>query len=153
MEKNVDVSQKGRRRLKVLVAIEESEISDLVLKRSGQFAKATDCELTILTVMEDVVRYPEFSDTVLSSLQQKQKEKCQEILDHARSLLNRYGIDCSTSLATGHVEDEILRRAEEGQFDVIFIGNRGRGRFKRMLLGSTADAVIRHAHCPVTVIR
>jgi nucleotide-binding universal stress UspA family protein len=36
---------------------------------------------------------------------------------------------------------------------LIVIGSRGRGGLRRALLGSVSDSVIRHAHCPVLVIR
>ena len=47
----------------------------------------------------------------------------------------------------------IGRIAEEGGYTSIFVGSRGNRGLKRMLLGSVADDVIRHAHCPVTIIR
>ena len=53
----------------------------------------------------------------------------------------------------GPVAAEIVRIAEEEGFTSIFMGSRGNRGLKRMLLGSVADDVIRHAHCPVTVIR
>jgi len=37
--------------------------------------------------------------------------------------------------------------------DLLVVGHRGRGGFVGLLLGSTAEQVLRHAHCPVVVIR
>ena len=150
MDKKIQEKQAQKRRLKVLVPIEESETSNLVIKRSGQFAKTTNCELTILTVAEEIIHYPDFPQT---PLYHKREEKAQELLRKAKSTLKNYNIDCNTRLAIGPVSEEIVRIAEEENFDVIFMGSRGKGGLKRMLLGSVADRVIRHAHCSVTVIR
>ena len=37
--------------------------------------------------------------------------------------------------------------------DLLVVGSRGRGGFTELVLGSTADQVVRHSHCPVTVVR
>jgi nucleotide-binding universal stress UspA family protein len=43
--------------------------------------------------------------------------------------------------------------AEEIGAGMIVMGSRGHGKIRRTLLGSVSDAVVRHAHCPVTIIR
>ena len=139
-----------RRRLKVLVAIDASQISDLVIKRCGQFAKVTDCDLTILTVVEDVISHENIPDTPLF---REKKEKADAILEKTDKILKSHGIECKAKLTVGPISEEIVRIAEEGKFDVIFMGSRGLGGLKRMLLGSVADKVLRHAHCSVTLVR
>jgi nucleotide-binding universal stress UspA family protein len=53
---------------------------------------------------------------------------------------------------TGHAAQEILKHAGDMRAELIVIGARGHGTLKRMLLGSTAERVVRHAPCPVMVI-
>ena len=48
---------------------------------------------------------------------------------------------------------EIVALAEELQADLIVIGSRGLGGVRRALMGSVSDSVVRHAHCPVLVVR
>jgi nucleotide-binding universal stress UspA family protein len=43
--------------------------------------------------------------------------------------------------------------AEELEVGLIVIGSRGRGGIQRALMGSVSDSVVRHAHCPVMVVR
>lgn len=53
----------------------------------------------------------------------------------------------------GKPAHEIARTAKEWPADVVVIGSHGRQGIQRALLGSVAEAVMRHAPCPVLVIR
>ena len=53
----------------------------------------------------------------------------------------------------GKPASEIVRTAKEWPADIIVIGSHGRHGIQRALLGSVAEAVVRHAPCPVLVIR
>jgi nucleotide-binding universal stress UspA family protein len=50
-------------------------------------------------------------------------------------------------------DEEIVLLAEKECADLIVMGSRGRGRIRRALMGSVSDLVVRHAHCPVLVVR
>ena len=151
MEKeNETQEEKTRRRLKVLVAIDASKISDMVVKRSGQFHQATGCELTLLHVIEFV----EHRDAIFDHpIFHKKEEEAKKILENGEKTLKQYDIECETRETIGPVPSEIVRIADEGNFDIIFVGSRGLGGIKRMLLGSVADDVMRHAHCSVMLVR
>ena len=56
-------------------------------------------------------------------------------------------------VAEGEPAREILRAAEDWHADLIVLGTHGRGTLGRLLLGSTADTVFRHAPCPVLIVR
>ena len=56
-------------------------------------------------------------------------------------------------LMIGEAAREILRLAEDLGAGLIVMGSRGRGGIRRALMGSASDSVIRHAHCPVLVVR
>ncbi len=46
-----------------------------------------------------------------------------------------------------------MRVAEETGADLVVMGSRGLGGIRRALMGSVSDSVVRHAHCPVLVVR
>lgn len=152
-EKETDTNaeeKRPRRPMRILMAIDASPISDIVIKRSGQFVKLTPCELTVLTVVENVIHHDSVPDDPV--LRAKMKE-AEATVAKAAETLAHYGVQCTTRCAIGPIDEEIVRIAKEGDFDCIFIGSRGLGGIKRMLLGSVADLVIRHAHCIVVVVR
>jgi nucleotide-binding universal stress UspA family protein len=58
-----------------------------------------------------------------------------------------------THLRMGRPEEAIGAVAEEIGAGLIVMGSRGRGGVRRALMGSVSDSVVRHAHCPVLVVR
>jgi nucleotide-binding universal stress UspA family protein len=67
--------------------------------------------------------------------------------------LLKLGIATEISIPDELPADGILRAAEDSEADLIVVGGRGRGTFANLLLGSTADRVIRFAKVPVLVAR
>ena len=53
----------------------------------------------------------------------------------------------------GEAASEIVRVAKDRNVDLIVIASHGRTGLGRILFGSTAEAVVRHAHCPVLVVK
>jgi nucleotide-binding universal stress UspA family protein len=56
-------------------------------------------------------------------------------------------------LMSGRADEEIIVRAEQVGADLVVVGSRGLGGIRRALMGSVSDSVVRHAHCPVLVVR
>jgi len=56
-------------------------------------------------------------------------------------------------MPVGKASTEIVKVAREWAADMIVIGSHGRGGVTRLLVGSVAEAVVRHAPCPVLVVR
>ena len=81
------------------------------------------------------------------------RESAQEILDQsleeARIALPRIAVD--GDIAQGQAASILLSEAEHAQ--LVVVGNRGRGGFKNLMLGSVSQQVVHHAHCPVLVVR
>ncbi len=56
-------------------------------------------------------------------------------------------------LRMGKPAAEIVALAEELGVGLVVVGSRGLGGVRRALMGSVSDSVVRHAHCPVLVVR
>jgi nucleotide-binding universal stress UspA family protein len=53
----------------------------------------------------------------------------------------------------GRPDVEIVELTEDLGAGLIVVGSRGLGGLRRTLMGSVSDSVVRHAHCPVLVVR
>lgn len=62
------------------------------------------------------------------------------------------GLKVESTLERGHPGEQVCRRAQELEADLIVTSTHGRTGLKRALLGSTAEYIVRHASCPVLVV-
>ena len=63
------------------------------------------------------------------------------------------GLNVEEVVVHGEAASEIVRVAREREVDLIVIASHGRTGLGRILFGSTAEAVVRHAPCPVLVVK
>ena len=59
----------------MLVAVDGSEISDLTVKRAGQYTRLAKVDLTLLTVLEDVISYKKVPNALIYRKRKKEAEK------------------------------------------------------------------------------
>lgn len=140
--------------MKFLACTDGSEYGDKAVKLAAQYAERLGFDLTVLHVSEIYYTANEEELAVSPGFRQT-KEKVEAILSKTKKMVEEVSKDikCDERIAWGPVSSEIVRIAEAEGFDGIIMGTKGLTGLKRMLLGSVADDVIRHAHCPVTVVR
>ena len=63
------------------------------------------------------------------------------------------GLEIEEVIVHGEAAAEIVRVAKEKNADLIVLSSHGRTGIGRILFGSTAEAVVRHASCPVLVVK
>ncbi len=82
------------------------------------------------------------------------RTEAQIVLDEQVAKMEAGGlVPTQTYVRLGRATDEILRLRDEIEADLIVLGSRGLNAFTRVLLGSDAEGVVRHAPCPVLVVR
>jgi nucleotide-binding universal stress UspA family protein len=140
---------------KILLATDGSEEAQLAATTAADLAQRTNSELHVVTVGPDLPFYEllehpaDFEDVV-----HDQRREAQAVLEQQVKMVEESGGTVTeTHLREGRAEEEIVVLAEEIGAGLIVMGSRGRGRLRRALLGSVTDAVARHAHCPVTIVR
>lgn len=75
------------------------------------------------------------------------------VFEQAIAAIDNAAVRVNTEALVGQPAEEIVRLARTGGYDMIAIGCRGLSPLKEILLGSISDQVIRHASCPVLVIK
>ena len=139
----------------ILLATDGSEEAQLAATTAADLAQKTNSELHLITVGPDYPLYelPEHPAGFEDVLRENRRET-QEMLEQQAKRIEESGVSVKeTHLREGRAEEEIVEVAEELGAGLIVMGSRGQGRLRRALLGSVSDAVVRHAHCPVTIVR
>jgi len=65
----------------------------------------------------------------------------------------KMGATIKTELQEGDPASVMLNLSSAGKYDLITMGNRGLGRFKRLLLGTVSTKVVNHAYCSILLVR
>ena len=127
---------------KVLLATDGSEDAELAASTAIDLANKTGSQLHVVHIM-DVV-----SSVVLD------EADARGLLDALVKRLEDAGsLSAQAHLSEGVPAAEIVALGEEIGAGLIVVGSRGLSGVRRALMGSVSDAVTRHAHCPVLVVR
>ena len=148
----------------VLLAIDGSTEASLATEAAVEIAIKTRSELHLVYVRSDPLlttlyegEYPRGVQDLDHEFDQELESAgraAQEMLDAAiRKVDSLGGAVAQAHLMAGRAPQEIVSLAEDSGIGLIVMGSRGRGGVSRTLMGSVSDSVVRHAHCPVLVVR
>jgi nucleotide-binding universal stress UspA family protein len=151
---------------KILLATDGSKEAELAARTATELADRTGSELHVVHVYGITPWYPvypdisDFDETELEApvfeedLQWISEQRARKLLDaEVEKIRSVGGAPAQAHLLEGAAPQEIIGLAEEIAAGFIVEGSRGRGRIRRALMGSVSDSVVRHAHCPVMVVR
>ena len=153
---------------KLLVALDGSESSQRAAQAALELAEKLKAELIVLHAITPPTSY--YHSTIASptgmSLPAPSQHEIDAYYAYARKIaLNvvgdteskakKHSIAVKTEIpeAVSSVVETIIDHAVKENVDLIIVGTRGLGGFKKMLLGSVSSGIISHAHCPVLVVR
>jgi nucleotide-binding universal stress UspA family protein len=138
------------RKTRVLVAIDNSAPSDWAVDVGTRFCQDLDGEMRLVHVIPLEAGMTEDFVTAQKFEAMHRKESAELLEQVARSL--PASVNVSRSLREGPAAKEVLAAAAEWDADFIVMGTRGKGRIAHLLLGSTAEAVVRESRCPVVTV-
>lgn len=139
---------------KILVPVDFSPFAIKAVRYAARFAEQFGATLALVHVVEPV-HYPE-SVLIPPEMEDGNRER----LKQARASLAGFakmqvpaGVAVETVVRLGHPVSQITAAAKELDVDLIVIATHGHAGLKRLLLGSTAERVVRLASCPVLTVR
>ena len=98
--------------------------------------------------------YVGYEEGVLASAQEELERQAQQTLEaQVKRIKGAEGTPVQSHLRLGRSDEEIIFLAEQIGADLVVVGSRGLGGIRRALVGSVSDSVVRHAHCPVMMVR
>jgi universal stress protein A len=142
----------------LLCPVDFSQPSRLAMAWAFDYAQRAPCEIHLLHVVERHVRLADLRDVGYDALQTELEEihtsAEQELGQMAPSEAARAQVGAlQEHVRHGRASDEILRAAEELGADLIVMGTHGLSGIERMLIGSTAERVVRNAPCTVVCVK
>ena len=138
---------------KVLLATDGSKEADLAGRSAAELADKTGSELHVVHVLAlpiDTQDPSSFQPEVRRQLEKRTRERLDELLGTIEA---QGGEVAGSHLRVGRPDAEIIAQAEEMGAGLVVMGSRGLGPIRRVLTGSVSDSVVRHAHCPVMIVR
>ena len=138
---------------RILVPIDFSDASIKALKYAVPFAEHFGATICLVNVMEQVSFAKDMQNMPLAM---PDKELAKIAHKHLISLARRVIkplMPVVPHTRIGKPFEEIVTLARTQNIDLIIIATQGRTGLKHALLGSTAERVVRHAPCPVLVVR
>jgi nucleotide-binding universal stress UspA family protein len=135
---------------RILVAVDDSLQSNWAARVASDLAQKLSAQLMLLHVVE--LPLPLDGEFLISErLESIRRDLGRTTLDRVRFSIPPE-VRTATMQVTGMPAEEIAHLARDWQADMIVVGIHGRGRLTKFMLGSTADGVIRNAHCPVICV-
>jgi nucleotide-binding universal stress UspA family protein len=138
----------------ILVPYDKSEQANRAFEFALDLAEKYHSSISIVTcVVLHVPMDPYFGTAYADTLKLLQQDAA-DTISKLKSRLNELKIPVKTEVLQGlSITDELLSYAEFHGVDLIVMGSRGLGGFKKLLLGSTASGISQHSKCPVLIIK
>ncbi len=141
----------------ILFPTDFSENSESALRWAIELAQAFGAELIILHVVNSsTIGYPSLERGVpidIQSILATIQESVNQSLEILGKKCEESGLSVQTVSRLGFPAQEIVRVAQESRAGLIVMGTHGWTGFKHLILGSTAENVVRTAACPVLTVR
>jgi nucleotide-binding universal stress UspA family protein len=146
---------------KILVPIDGSDASLKAAKYAIKAAKCEKAQIICIHVIAAPENISEFEGKPFYALQayfdeigKSAKPWFEKIIETGKKMaVSKDNIITDIFADVSSIADAIINYAENNNTDLIVMGTKGKTGLKRFLIGSVADGVVRHAHCPVLVVR
>jgi len=132
---------------RILVPTDGSACSEKAVLHAVWLAKAASASVVFLFVMDTLRNYHE---GLMTDVRNDLSHEGERILARARQIAAEAGVEAAAELVEGDPADAIFDRAKD--FDLIAMGSKGKGLWKRLTVGSVTQAVLHTVACPVLLV-
>jgi nucleotide-binding universal stress UspA family protein len=134
-----------------MVAFDNSSYAQKALEKGMALAAAGGAALDLVTV----VQLPDYAGTIdeVDEMIRDGKRFYQEAHDRAALEAKQRGVLFKSRILNGHTGETLVKYANDNGADLIVMGSHGRSAVGRLLLGSVSNYVVKHAKCPVLIVR
>jgi nucleotide-binding universal stress UspA family protein len=136
---------------KILIATDGSKRTQNAVEMGLKIAKEQRSKVYVVYVVDTVTFTSIPMDVTWENMYQLLKDEGEEAVKAVKDSAS--GVDVETHVLEGNPAIEITKFAADSGVDLIVVGTLGKSGIDRILLGSTAEKVIRIANCPVLVIK
>ena len=141
----------------IMLATDNSEEALLATQAATELSSATGSEVHVVYVLpapaQLIGHHLLSGEARESALAGAERDAETFLKEQAEQITSNGGKVAETHFRSGDPDKEILRTAESLGVGLIVMGSRGLGAISRALMGSVSDSVVKHAHCPVLVMR
>jgi nucleotide-binding universal stress UspA family protein len=137
---------------KILFPTDFSDASHNAKRYAISFAKVFGARLYVLTVNQ-LINMAFLDPLIIHDLDENRETAVQENLEELRLEIANQGVEVVTEVRKGSSSLEIISFAQENEIDLIIMGTHGWSGLDHVLMGSTAEVVVRRAPCPVLTVR
>jgi len=141
----------------ILLPTDFSECGNYALSYAASLARTFKASIICLNVIEPIVPTVGYSGMTepmpIADIAEQLEDSAERELPKLAECDECAGLNVEEMVAHGEAASEIVRVAKERAVDLIVIASHGRTGLGRILFGSTAEAVVRHAACPVLVVK
>jgi nucleotide-binding universal stress UspA family protein len=141
----------------ILLPTDFSECANYALSYAASLARQFSASIICVHVIEPMmpaVGYTGLTEPMpIADLNEQLEESAERELPKIAECDDCEGIAIEEVIVHGDAAAEIVRVASERKVDLIVIASHGRTGLGRILFGSTAESIVRHAPCPVLVVK
>ncbi|HZJ43012.1 MAG TPA: universal stress protein [Pyrinomonadaceae bacterium] len=141
----------------ILFPTDFSECGNFALSYAASLARTFNAKIICVNVIEPIIPTVGYSGMTeplpIADIADQLEDSAERELPKLAECDECAGIEVEELVVHGEAASEIVRVAREHHVDLIVISSHGRTGLGRILFGSTAEAVVRHATCPVLVVK
>ena len=141
----------------ILLPTDFSECGNYALSYAASLARKFEASIICVNVIEPIVPTVGYSGMTepmpIADITEQLEDSAERELPKLAECDECSGLDVEELVVHGEAASEIVRVAAERKVDLIVLSSHGRTGLGRILFGSTAESVVRHAPCPVLVVK